>query len=78
LPLLLPDGAQIGFGPLDEQLAIAQAWRAFNDGLFLVLCDGRPLVELDEVVELTRQTMLLFVHVPQVVVVEPQRFADAA
>ena len=44
LPLLLPDGAQIGFGPLDEQLAIAQACRAFTSGLFLLLSDGRPLV----------------------------------
>lgn len=64
LPLLLPEDAQIGFGPLDEQLAIAQACRGFTAGHYLLLCDGRPLVELDEMVELTRQTALLFVHVP--------------
>lgn len=64
LPLLLPDDAQIGFGPLDEQLAIAQACRAFTVGHYLLLCDGRPLVDLNETVELTRQTALLFVHVP--------------
>ena len=73
LPLLLPDGAQIGFGPLDEQLAIVQAWRAFTGGEFLLLCDGRPLVELDEVVELTRQTALLFVHVPATVAADDAR-----
>jgi hypothetical protein len=64
LPLLLPDGARIGFRPLDEQLAIAQAWRAFHAGLFLLLYDGRPLVELDETVELRRETAIVFVHVP--------------
>ena len=64
LPLLLPDGANIGFGPLDEQLAVAQACRAFTAGLFLLLCDGRPLVELDEQIALNRQTALVFVHVP--------------
>jgi hypothetical protein len=78
LPLLLPDGVQIGFGPLEEQLAIAQAWRAFTDGVFLLLFDGGPLVELDESVELTRQTALFFVHVPQAVVPEEKRYADAA
>lgn len=64
LPLLLPDNTGVGFGPLDEQLAIAQAWRAFTAGRYLLLCDGRPLVNLGEEVELTRQTALLFVHVP--------------
>lgn len=75
LALLLPEDTQIGFGPLDEQLAVAQACRAFTTGLFLLLCDGRPLVELDEVVMLMRQTALLFVHVPAAVVAEagPQR-----
>lgn len=79
LPLLLPDGAHIGFGPLDEQLAIAQACRAFTAGLFLLLCDGRPLVELDEQVELARNTALLFVHVPANVVSTVNRpLEDAA
>ncbi len=79
LPLLLPDGAEIGFGPLDEQLSIARACRAFADGLFLLLYNGRPLVDLHETVELTRQTSLLFVHVPaQVVASENQRLDDAA
>lgn len=79
LPLLLPDGAHIGFGALDEQLAIAQACRAFTAGLFLLLCDGRPLVELNEQVELNRQTALLFVHVPAQVVPAVQRdLEDAA
>jgi hypothetical protein len=79
LPLLLPDGAHVGFGPLDEQLAIAQACRAFTAGLFLLLYDGRPLVELDEQVDLTRQTALLFVHVPaQVVPAVKRDLEDAA
>lgn len=78
LSLLLPAGAQIGFGPLDEQLAIAQACRAFTAGLFLLLYDGRPLVDLGETVELTRQTGLLFVHVPAHVAVHGERRLDDA
>jgi hypothetical protein len=64
LALLLPDNTTIGFRPLDEQLAIAQVCRAFVDGRFLLLCNGRPLVDLDEEIALTRQTTLLFLHVP--------------
>lgn len=79
LSLLLPEGAEIGFGPLDEQLAIAQASRSFTDGQYLLLYDGRPLVELDEVVDLNRQTSLLFVYVPRVLdEVAERRFKDAA
>lgn len=79
LPLLLPPGAAIGYGPLDEQLAIAQAQRSFNQGRYLLLCDGRPLVDLDESIELTRRTALLFVHVPdQAGVVELDRWREAA
>jgi hypothetical protein len=79
LPLLLPPGAPIGFGPLDEQLAIAQAQRSFADGRYLLLCDGRPLVELDETIELTRRTALLFVHVPEIVVAAAtERVREAA
>jgi hypothetical protein len=64
LALLLPPGATVGFGPLDEQLAIAQACRAFIDGQYLLLYNGRPLVALDEQVLLDRRTSLLFLHVP--------------
>jgi hypothetical protein len=64
LPLLMPDSVPASFGPLDEQLAIAQACRAFTEGRFLLLCDGRPLVDLQESVVLSRQTTLLFLHVP--------------
>jgi len=79
LPLLLPDGAKIGFSALDEQLAIAQACRWFSAGGFLLLCNGRPLVELDEQIELTRQTALLFVHVPYAIVTaEERQVKDAA
>ncbi len=60
LPLLLPLGTTWGFSPLDEQLAIAQACRAFVSGHFLLLCDGRPLVDLDERLTLTRRTGLVF------------------
>lgn len=60
LALLLPDGAHVGTTPLDEQLAIVQACRAFVNGHFLLLCDGRPLVDLDERVALTRRTGLVF------------------
>ncbi|HEX6289228.1 MAG TPA: hypothetical protein VFZ66_08560 [Herpetosiphonaceae bacterium] len=79
LALLLPNGAEIGFGPLDEQLAIAQACRSFSAGQYLLLYDGRPLVDLDEAVELTRQTTLLFVYVPSVVTIDEERsLKDAA
>jgi hypothetical protein len=64
LPLLLPPGTTWGFSPLDEQLAIAQACRAFGDGQYLLLYNGRPLVELDEQVTLDRHTKLLFLHIP--------------
>ncbi len=60
LPLLLPGGNEVGLGPLDEQLAIAQAIRGFTHGHYLLLCDGRPMVELDEVLLLTRRTGVLF------------------
>jgi hypothetical protein len=60
LSLLLPGGREIGLGPLDEQLAIAQAMRGFTLGHYLLLCDGRPMVDLDEVMLLTRRTGLLF------------------
>lgn len=77
--LLLPQDAVIGFRPLDEQLLIAQAWSAFVDGMFLLLCDGRPLVDLDEPIDLKRGTALLFVHVPSPVVAEePGAYRDAA
>lgn len=72
LPLLLPADAAIGLGPLDEQLAIAQACRAFTTGVFLLLCDGHPLVELDEFVQLDRHTSLLFVHVPAAIGVQDE------
>src|SRR3954451_9738133 len=49
LSLLLPGRGEIGLGPLDEQLAIAQATRAFSIGHYLLLCDGRPMVELEEI-----------------------------
>ncbi len=64
LALLLPDGMPAGYGPLDEQLAIAQACRAFTEGRFLLLYDGRPLVDLQETVALSRRTQLVFLHVP--------------
>jgi hypothetical protein len=60
LALLLPEGVQVGYGPLDEQLAIAQAAREFVEGRYLLLYDGRPLVDLDEKLSLTRRTGLVF------------------
>ena len=60
LSLLLPPGTEIGYGPLDEQLAIAQACRSFTLGHYLLLCDGRPMVDLDETLTLNRRTTLVF------------------
>lgn len=58
---LLPEGATVTTAsPLDEQLAIMQACRGFTEGLYLILCDGRPLVDLGEVITLTRRTGLVF------------------
>ncbi len=77
--LLLPADAVIGFRPLDEQLLVAQAQNAFADGQYLLLCDGRPLVDLDEPIDLKRGTALLFVHVPAPMVAEePAPYRDAA
>ncbi|HEY0738225.1 MAG TPA: hypothetical protein VGD69_25130 [Herpetosiphonaceae bacterium] len=79
LPLLLPEGVEIGFGPLDEQLAIVQACRSFTEGQYLLLYNGRPLVDLDEEVELNRQTVLIFVYVPSVLnEIAARRLKDAA
>jgi len=64
LPLLLPPGTVWGFSPLDEQLAIAQACRAFADGQYMLLRNGAPLVDLDETVALDRTMKLLFLHLP--------------
>ena len=60
LSLLLPDGKPVGYGPLDEQLAIAQACRGFMTGHYLLLCDGRPMIDLDESLSLTRRTGIVF------------------
>ena len=60
LSLLLPAGTEVGYGPLDEQLAIAQACRSFVLGQYLLLCDGRPMVDLDETLSLNRRTALVF------------------
>ncbi len=77
LGLLLPEGAQIGHTPLDEQLAIAQATRGFSAGDYLLLCDGRPLVDLDETLVLNRKTGLVFLcHHHEAG--EGRRFKDAA
>ena len=77
--LLLPADAVIGLRPLDEQLLVAQAQNAFADGQYLLLCDGRPLVDLDEPIDLKRGTALLFVHVPAPMVAEePAPYRDAA
>ncbi len=64
LPLLLPLGTTWGFSPLDEQLAIAQACRAFVDGQYMLLRNNQPLVDLDETLALDRTTKLLFLHLP--------------
>ncbi len=60
LALLLPPDAEIGYTALDEQLAIAQACRSFTLGQYLLLCDGRPMVDLDETIALNRRTGLVF------------------
>ena len=60
LALLLPDRAQVGHTPLDEQLAIVQATLGFTSGHYLLLCDGRPLVDPDERLTLTRRTGIVF------------------
>lgn len=60
LGLLLPGHPEIGHGPLDEQMALTQATRAFEQGQYIVLCDGRPFVDLEEAITLTRRTSLLF------------------
>lgn len=61
LPLLLPEGTKYGFSPLDEQLAAVQACEAFLAGRYLVVCNGRPLVALDETLPVDRTTKVAFV-----------------
>lgn len=80
LALLLPPGATWGFSPLDEQLAVAQACHAFADGRYIIVCDGQPLVDLNEPVLLQRRTKLAFIHVPQTAapVAAPDEVLDAA
>lgn len=49
-----------GNGPLDEQMATEQAMTAFRRGTYLILVDGKPMVDLDAVISLTRRTGIVF------------------
>ena len=76
LALLLPAGVEIGYTALDEQLAIAQACRNFTLGQYLLLCDGRPMVDLDETIALNRRTGLVFLcHTARAVAGETRKEA---
>lgn len=78
IALLLPDGGVVGHGPLDEQLAIAQAWRGFTNGHFLLVYEGKPMVDLDENLTLNRRTSIAFLCPnAEPVVVERKRRAAA-
>lgn len=61
LRLLIPDLTEIKHGPLDEQLMVVQAMRAFRNGDFLLLIDGHPVEDLDQVIALSRRTTIAFV-----------------
>lgn len=62
LALLLPPDAGYGFSPLEEQLAVAQACRAFTEGRYLVVVNNAPQVALDDEVRLDRRMQIAFIH----------------
>lgn len=47
---------------VDEDQAVAAAWQAFEDGLYLVALDGRELRELDGRVFLAPDSRLTFIR----------------
>ncbi len=48
--------------PVDAAAAVANAWQAFDDGMYLVLIDGIERKSLDDIVHLTRDSQLVFVR----------------
>lgn len=65
ISLLLPAGERYGFSPLAEQLAVAQACRAFTDGQYLIVVNDAPMIALDDVITLVRsKTSITFISVP--------------
>ncbi len=55
-------GSEVGVQEVDDDDAIATAWQAFEDGLFLVLIDGEEQRTLDAQVYLKPDSRLLFVR----------------
>jgi hypothetical protein len=55
-------GSETGTQEVDEDDAIATAWQAFEDGLFLVLVDGEEQRTLDAQVFLKPDSRLMFVR----------------
>lgn len=65
---LVLDTCTLGFGPLDEQIAIRSAHLAFLEGRYMVVVNNAPMVDLNATVVLTKQTVLAFVIPEQVTV----------
>lgn len=55
-------GSEVGQQDVDEDDAVAVAWQAFEDGLYLVLVDGEEQRGLDAPVYLKPDSRLLFVR----------------
>lgn len=55
-------GGRSAEAPVAPGRAVATALQAFEDGLFYVFVDGKQREELDDLVEVSSQTMLRFVR----------------
>lgn len=56
-----PEGRDVD-QPVDDGEAVATAWQAFEDGLYLVIIDGEEYRQLDQPVSLGPDSRLTFVR----------------
>ncbi len=59
---VIPGQSQTGVQQVDEEAAVGTAWQAFEDGLYMVLIDGRPARALDEQIHLNEESVIVFLR----------------
>jgi len=57
-----PEGRSLSPGPADTDEAVAAAWDAFEDGLYLVVIDGEEQKVLDKQVYVNEDSRVTFVR----------------
>lgn len=55
-------GSEVGRQHVDEEQAVAAAWTAFEDGLYLVVVDETQCTNLDQVLFLNEDSQITFVR----------------